>query len=396
MKILVAHNRYQQRGGEDESTSLEVALLKSRGHEVIEFVEDNQRISRLTSLEVASRTIWSQESYRRLRRRIREQRPDLVHLQNFFPLISPAAYYAARAEGVPVVQTLRNYRLLCPNALFFRDGHACEDCLGKALPWPGVVHACYRGNRAATGVVAAMLVTHRGLRTWKRMVDTYVALTDFARQKFIQGGIPSEKIIVKPNFVHPDPGPGGGRGGYALFVGRLSPEKGIGTVLAAWEQSGEPLALKIVGDGPLAGQVIEAAKRLPRVEWLGRRPVEEVYRLMGEASVVIFPSEWYETFGRVAVEAFAKGTPLIAANIGAIAELVDHGRTGLYFRPGDPKDLAAQVEWILSHPTELAEMRRAARAEFEAKYTAERNYRMLTSIYRSAIARAGARTSING
>lgn len=209
-------------------------------------------------------------------------------------------------------------------------------------------------------------------------------LTQFARQKFIQGGFPAEKIVVKPNFVHRDPGVGTGSGGYALFVGRLSVEKGLDTLLAAWEELGTQLPLKIVGDGPLADRVIKAAEKLESVEWLGRKSMAEVYNLMGEATVVIFPSKWYETFGRVAVEAFAKGTPVIAANIGAIAELVEDGRTGLHFQPGNAVDLATQVEWALAHPQELATMRQEARKEFETKYTAKENYRQIMEIYNLA------------
>lgn len=381
MHILSVHSRYQIRGGEDECHEAEVSLLREMGHFVEVYEENNDRVAALGNLRMAVRTIWSEEAHQIVSRRLTEQPYDVVHVQNFFPLISPAVYHAAKAKGVPVVQTLHNYRLLCPNALFFRDGRVCEDCLGKPIPLPGVQHACYRGSRAATGVVSAMLSVHRAIHTWTEMVDVYIALTEFARQKFIEGGLPAEKIKVKPNFVHPDPGIGEGRGGYALFVGRLSVEKGLDTLLAAWDNLGENIPLKIVGDGPLAGQVAEAAKRLPYVEWLGRKPMSEVHELMGEASVLIFPSKWYETFGRVAVEAFAKGTPVIAANIGAIAELIEHDRTGLHFRPGDPEDLAAKVEWILAHPAELSQMRREARAEFEAKYTAQKNYQQLIKIY---------------
>jgi glycosyltransferase involved in cell wall biosynthesis len=220
------------------------------------------------------------------------------------------------------------------------------------------------------------------------MVDTYIALTEFARQKLIQGGLPEERIAVKPHFIHPDPGLGDGRGGYALFVGRLSPEKGLDTLLSAWERLRGKPDLKIVGDGPLAPQTAEAARRFPGVEWLGPRPLDEVYKLMGEAAFLVFPSEVYETFGRVAIEAFARGTPVVASKIGAIAELVEQGRTGLHFHPGDPKDLAAQVTWVLSHPAELERMREQARVEYEARYTAERNYQLLMEIYRTATKRA--------
>ncbi|MFB2898801.1 glycosyltransferase, partial [Aerosakkonemataceae cyanobacterium BLCC-F50] len=209
----------------------------------------------------------------------------------------------------------------------------------------------------------------------------YITLSQFAREKFIEGGFPAEKIVVKPNFVDPDPGVGTGLGGYALFVGRLSQEKGLDTLLAAWEQLKNPMPLKIVGEGPLAGEVAKAAQKSPKIEWLGRKPMAEVHALMGEAMVLIFPSKWYETFGRVAVEAFAKGTPVIAANIGAIAELVEHGRTGLRFQPGNATDLAAQVEWVLQHQQQWELMRQEARAQYLAKYTAQQNYQRLMEIY---------------
>ena len=381
MRILSVHNRYQIRGGEDESRQSEENLLREMGHEVEVYEEHNDRISTMNPLGVASKTIWSQESHQIVKQRLKEQTHDIIHVQNFFPLISPSVYYAAKEQGVPVVQTLRNYRLLCPNALFFRDGQVCEDCLGKFVPLPGVMHGCYRESRVASTAVASMITVHRTLRTWVDMVDIYIALTEFARQKFIEGGLPAEKIVVKPNFVNPDPGIGKGSGGYALFVGRLSVEKGLDTLLAAWEQLKGQMPLKIVGDGPLAPQVESAVERLPSVEWLGRKPMSEVHELMGEAKFLIFPSKWYETFGRVAVEAFAKGTPVIAANIGAIAELIDDGRTGLKFQPGNSQDLATKVEWALQHPEELAQMRLSARAEFEAKYSAKKNYSRLMEIY---------------
>ena len=384
--VLLVHEYYQQPGGEDEAFAAESGLLEDRGHRVLRYVDHNDRIKDIGSLSLVRDTIWSSRAYRELRELVRTEKPQVVHFHNTFPLISPAAYYAAKTEGVPVVQTLHNYRLFCTNAYFFRDGHVCEDCLGKTPPWPGVLHSCYRGSRAASGTVAAMLTTHRALQTWTKMVDTYIVLTNFARQKFIQGGLPAQKVKVKPHFVGPDPGLGEGRGGYALFVGRLSPEKGVDTLLSAWEYIGGELCLKIVGDGPLTPRVTEVARRVSGVEWLGQQPLEEVYRLMGGAHFLVFPSELYETFGRVSIEAFAKGTPVVASRIGAIAELVDHHRTGLHFNPGDPKDLAARVEWILRHPLELARMRREARTEFEAKYTAERNYQMLRRIYETVAA----------
>lgn len=384
MRLMFVHNAYKQRGGEDAVFDAEVQLLKSRGHAVGTYRAHNSDVATTSRARLAVETVWSSRAKLALQERLREFRPHVAHFHNTFPLISPSGYAACRAEGVPVVQTLHNYRLLCPNALFFRDGRPCEDCLGKAVPWPGVVHACYRGSRAATGVVATMLTAHRYLRTYDEMVDVYIALTQFERQKHIEGGLPAEKVILKPNFVHPDPGAGEGRGGYVLFVGRLSQEKGLKTLLAAWERLGEGVPLKIVGDGPLAAKVARADRQSPGVEWLGGRSARETLALMGEASALVFPSEWYETFGRVAVEAFAKGAPVIGSDIGAIPEVVEHGRTGLLFRPGDVESLITQVEWLFNRPAELGRMRREARIEFEAKYTAEKNYLKLTRIYELA------------
>lgn len=381
MHILAIHNRYQIRGGEDECYEAETTLLKDWGHRVNSYVETNNRITSLGKLQAAVQTVWSRTAYQQVKRRLANRAYDVVHVHNFFPLISPSVYYAAREQGVPIVQSLHNYRLLCPNGLFFREGKVCEDCMGKPIPYPAVTHGCYRDSRPASAAVTAMITTHRAMHTWADMVDVYVTLTEFARQKFIEGGLPAEKIVVKPNFVSPDPGAGRGRGGYALFVGRLSVEKGLDTLIEAWEKLPKPIPLKIIGEGPLADMVVAASQRSPYIEWLGRQPMPEVHKLMGEAKFLVFPSKWYETFGRVAVEAFANGTPVIAAKIGAIAELVQAGRTGLHFQPGDAHDLATQVEWALEHPQELAQMRLAARTEYELKYTSARNYQRLMEIY---------------
>jgi len=391
MRIVVIHNFYQYPGGEDESFRSEVRMLVEAGHEVVTFTDHNDRVELLGRVRTAIRTVWSMEAHHRLRAMLREKKPDVVHVQNFFPLFSPSVFYAARAEGVPVIQSLRNYRLLCPDALFFRDGKVCEDCMGKAVPWPGVMHGCYRSDRMATAAVAAMTSVHHLMGTWLDVVDLYVALTEFARQKFIEGGLPADKIVVKPNFVHPDPGLSLHSSDYMLFVGRLSQEKGISTLLQAWEQGQGRGKLRIVGQGPLQEEVQAAADRLPNVEFLGQRRVEEVYDLMAEAQALILPSEWYETFGRVAVEAFAKGTPVIAARIGAVAELVDEGRTGLLFTPGDARDLRAKIDWALTQPHSMQMMGEEARREYEAKYTAARNYDQLIAIYEQAIVRTQAR-----
>ncbi|MBW1929009.1 MAG: glycosyltransferase family 4 protein [Deltaproteobacteria bacterium] len=389
MIVLLIHNFYQHPGGEDEVFRAEAALLRSQGHEVVEFVEDNRKVDGVSPLKAAVDAIWSREAQRRLRTLIREKKPDVAHFHNTFLRISPAAYYTCKEEGVPVAQTLHNYRLVCPGALLMRDGRVCEDCLGRAVPWPGVAHGCWRGSRTQTAVVAGMLAFHRVLKTWHEQVDCYIALTEFARRKFIEGGLPAEKIVVKPNFVgeelrvtsnelqfsrHPSLVTR-----YFLFVGRLSPEKGLGTLLRAWQKL-KDVPLKIIGDGPL----LEAVRAFNGggVQVLGRRPHDEVIALMKGARCVVFPSEWYEGFPMTIAEAFACGVPVIASRLGAMAEIVEDGRTGLLFEPGNADDLAAKVEWAWAHSEQMAEMGREARREYEEKYTAERNYEMLMQIYR--------------
>lgn len=384
MRILSIHNTYQIRGGEDESCAAEERLLENHGHQVDRYTATNDDIPNYNPLRLAAKTLWSQTAYQAVRHTLRSQRYDIVHVQNFFPLISPSVYYAAQAEGVPVVQTLRNYRLICPNGLFFRDGQVCEDCVGQAIPYSGVVHKCYRQSRPASAMVTAMISTHRLLKTWDRQVNLFVTLTQFAKHKLVQGGVSADQIIVKPNFIDPDPGAGSGTGGFALYVGRLSVEKGLDTLIDAWKQLSTPYPLKVVGDGPLADLVKDAAQAIPAIEWLGRRPMAEVHQLMGEASFLVFPSKWYETFGRVAVEAFAKGTPVVAAKIGAIAELVETEKTGLHFEPGNAHSLAQQVQCLIDYPTQRLAMRHAARQTYLERYTATQNYAYISDIYDKA------------
>jgi glycosyltransferase involved in cell wall biosynthesis len=384
MKVLLCHNHYQQPGGEDHSFEDEARLLESNGHEVVRYTVHNDAISEMGRVALATRTVWNRSIYWELRQLMRLHGPDLVHFTNTFPLISPAAYYAAAAERIPVVQALRNYRLLCPNALFLRDGLPCEQCLGRAIATPAIIHRCYRDSRAATTIIAGMLSVHRALGSWRRKVNLFYTPSEFARRKFIAGGFSAEQIAVKPNFVDPDPGEGSGAGGYAIFVGRLSSEKGVSTLLEAWLRYNPCMSLKIVGDGPMADQVREAVQKCTRIEWLGRRPNQETLNLIGEAAVLVFPSLAYETFGRSVIESFAKGTPVITSDKGAAAELVENAINGYHFATGDGSSLAARIEQMA---VESRGMRQAARAEYLRYYTADRNYQILLSIYQRACCR---------
>jgi glycosyltransferase involved in cell wall biosynthesis len=384
MKVLLAHNYYQEPGGEDTSFAMEAELLAAAGHDVLRYTLHNDAINTMSKLAVARRTIWNAETYRELRAIVRRERPAVVHFTNTFPLISPSAYHAAKHEGAAVVQSLRNYRLLCPNAQFLRNGAVCESCLGRTIPWPAVRHGCYRGSRAGSAVVAAMLAWHRLRKTWTEAVDLYYTLTEFARRKFIEGGLPAEKIAVKSNFIHPDPGPGDGAGGYVVFVGRLSPEKGIATLIAAWRQLAGDVQLKILGDGPQAGLVEEAARNDARICWLGRRSFADVQGIVGDAACMVVPSLWYEGQPRTIIEAFSRGTPVIASRLGSMQEIIDEGATGFLFEPGNAADLAVTIsQWF--RDTSRHDMRTAARQEFEGRYAAPANYEMLMNLYRQAI-----------
>ena len=386
MKILLVHNRYQFAGGEEVVVQAERFMLENHSHEVALLEADNAKNSGvLKQFSTGFNAVYSRAAKKRIAAELARFRPTIMHVHNFFPLFSPSIYYAAREAGVAVVQTLHNYRLFCPNALLLREGRPCEACLKKAIPLPAVFHACYRGSRAATASITSMIALHRAWGTWRTMVDAYIALTEFSREKFIQGGLPANRVFVKPNFVQPVSPSGQGDGGFAVFIGRLAEEKGIRTLLGAWTKLNGKMPLKIAGDGPLRTEVEAVAHRMKEVELLGHLTKDGVADLLRRAHVMIVPSIWYEGFPIVIAEAFAAGVPVIASNLGALSELIQHGRTGLHYRPGDAKDLTAQIEWLIAHEEERQRMRRAARSQFELHYTADRNYEMLRAIYNRAL-----------
>jgi glycosyltransferase involved in cell wall biosynthesis len=390
VKTLIVHNYYQQPGGEDVVARSEKELLSAAGNQVVEYVQHNDEIRQYglaEKLTLPLRTVWARDSYREMKALLEREQPDVAHFHNTFPLVSPAAYYACREARVPVVQTLHNYRLLCPAATFFRDEHTCEECLDHTL-WRGVWHGCYRNSRAATAVVALMLAVHRGRNSWAKDVNCFIALSEFSRRKFIQGGIAADKIRIKVNFVHPDPGCGDRSGDYALFIGRLSPEKRVITLLAAWKRLRARIPLLIAGGGPEREMLENYARKegLSDVRFLGQLPRAEVIGLLKAAKFLVFTSEWYENFPMTIAEAFACGVPVVCSRLGAMREIVADRRTGLHFTAGDPDDLVEKVQWAWTHPEQLAEMGKEARREYEAKYTAERNYSLLMEIYQRAIA----------
>jgi glycosyltransferase involved in cell wall biosynthesis len=385
-RIVLVHNRYRHAGGEDEVFEAEAALLESRGHSVERFTLDNRDLREHNPIAMAAATVWNTRTYRALRQICRRTQASVVHFHNTFPMVSPAAYYAARAEGAAVVQTLHNFRLICLNALCYREGHPCEQCVTKTVRWPGVVHGCYRNSRSASGVTAVMLSLHAAARTWTEHVDTYVALSEFARSRFISGGLPSGRIVVKPNFLVDDPGVGNHEGGHVLYVGRLSPEKGIDLLMRAWSVLGERIPLKVIGSGPMEHVV----GGVPGVEWLGPLPRGRVLALMQRASVLVFPSEVYENCPMTLIQAFATALPVVASGHGSIAEMVCDGVAGWHFAPGDVNDFIRAVKEAIQNAEQRKSRGCEARRRFEARYTKDENYRQLSAVYASALQRLGA------
>lgn len=384
----MAHTFYKQKGGEDESYRAESRLLEDHGHAVERFERHNRDLDTVSKSVVAIKTIWNQDCARQLAQVAVRAQADVVHFQNTFPLISPAAYSAARRSGAAVVQSLRNYRYSCVNGLLFRDGQICESCSGKSLAWPGVRHRCYRRSAVGSAVVASMQSAHKLLGTYDRQVDLYIAVSEFVRRKYIEFGLAADKIVVKPNFVYPDPGPDYDKRPYALYVGRLSDEKGAARLIQTWQQENFPLELRIVGDGPDRQRLEALAADLPQVSFLGSRPLSDTYALIGQASFVVVPSEWYEPFGRTAVEGLAKGTPVVCADIGGLSEIIRDGVTGFKFRASDSDSMAQALRRAIEQRGDLS-MQRRARAEYEERYSAQANYDILMQTYREAIQRRG-------
>ncbi len=383
MRVLMVHNAYQQRGGEDSVVESEVALLRQHGHEVHVYERHNDEVGQTPKWQLAAGTVWSSRTVRDVQALIAGFKPDVMHVHNTMPLVSPSVYWAAQKLGVPVVQTLHNFRLLCPQAMFVREGRVCEDCLGK-VPWRGVLHKCYRGSRIQSAVMAGMLTTHRVLGTFATKVDKFIALNEFCRAKMIEGGLDGDRISVKPNFVDWQPAPRWDQRVGGLYLGRLTPEKGVDVLLRALvRQPG--LRVRVVGGGPMAEVVAGASG----VDYLGFLPLTEIWGHLSTASYMVVPSVWYEGFPRTIVEAFASGVPVIASRLGSLAEVVTDGKTGLLFNPGDDEDLAAKLAWAESHPQAMIRMGQAAREEYEARYTPERNCAELIEIYRSAMAQSG-------
>ena len=384
MKILYCHNYYRHRGGEDVSFQTDVEMLRSRGHSVFTFTRDNEDMQG-NQLRMAANAIWNRSCGRELAQMIVDERPDIVHCNNLFPQISVSVYKAAHRHGVPVVQALRNYRPLCANSFLYRNKSLCTKCIGGAASWRSMIHGCYRESRLASAVVVAMQVSQSLAQTHKRYIDAFFTPSEFARSVYIQAGYDPDRIHVRTNFMLPDLGATADKSGPAMFVGRLSDEKGVDTVIDAWNKYQIQIPLQIIGEGPESESLRIRAQGNRSIEFMGAVPNRDVLTALGRAQFLVMPSRWYETFGRTIAEAFSRGTPVVGSDLGAMAELIKDGVNGYLFAPSDPDHLGRQVRRFLSlSASDRTAMSQAARETYTQRFTAQTSYKQLLGIYESA------------
>jgi len=384
-RVLIAHNRYRFAGGEESVVGDEIELLKRMGHEVAVYARDNKDLSDIGALSAGFQTLWSGRTIREVGGILDSFRPHILHVHNTFPLISPAIFWATQnGSHLPAtVQTLHNFRLVCIEPALTRNGRVCEDCVAK-VPWRGVVHRCYRQSLAQSLVAAGALQLHRALHTYRSKVHRFIALTEFAREKFISAGFEARKVVVKPNFVVPDARPPFEAPRSAgIFVGRLSPEKGLEVLAKAVALSKLP-AIDVVGAGPEQDRL----QQHQSLRLFGWKPPEVVRQLIRKARYLVIPSICYEGLPRALLEAYSVGVPVIASRLGPLAELVKDGDTGLLFEPGSALDLARCLAWAEGHAEQLRRMGEGARRVYLQSYTPEENYKTLLSIYGEATCEA--------
>jgi glycosyltransferase involved in cell wall biosynthesis len=385
-RVLQVHTRYRLAGGEDAVVDAERRLLTEAGIQLRQVIFDNAELRDGESIagdaRLAASAVWSRAAERRVRDALASSRAQVVHVHNTFTAASPSVYAAAARAAVPVVQTLHNYRLVCPAATAFRAGHPCTDCLGRVVPWPGVLHACVRGSHRQSLVAAASSTFHHFRGTYRHDVARYIALSNFQRNLMIPGGLPGNNVVVIPNFLEPDPGSGGADRSGILYVGRLSVEKGVEPMLAAARLA--PDHLTVVGDGPLRHEV-EVAMQGGGIRYVGPLLRESILDQVGRSIAVVMPSICFEGMPMVLLEAFATGTPVIASRIGSLAELVEDGVTGLLVNAGDAAQLAAAMRWAVEHPDEMRSMGANARKEYEARYRGPTHLAALMDVYESVI-----------
>lgn len=397
MKILLVHNFYGSSAPSGENTVFlaERDLLVQHGHQVIEFVRHSDDIREkgvFGLVQGACSTPWNPFARSALRRVLEAEQPDVMHVHNTFPLLSPSIFHAARGLGTAVVLTLHNFRLFCAAGIPMRDSRPCTRCLDKKSVVPSLRHGCYRGSRMATLPMAAMIALHRHLGTWRTCVDAFVALTRFQKGKMVDAGLPAERVYVKPHF-YPDPPaarPWEQREPKAVYVGRLGTEKGVQVLIGAWQRwGGSAPLLEIIGDGPERARLEKmAGAGLNRnIVFRGQLAYDQTQQALSRSCLLILPSLCFEGFPMVIREAFALGVPVAASRLGSMPDIVDDGKNGVLFTPGDPRDLLQKIQAVWENPAQAAAMAKNARQTFEGRYTAQTNYTLLMDIYQNAVKR---------
>lgn len=390
MKILLVHNFYgaSAPSGENQVVEAERALLLSHNHEVEMFTRNSDEIrnqGKFGLIKGAAATPWNPWTAQSIRKLAKRFQPDIVHVHNTFPLISPSIFYAIGSRSTHVL-TLHNYRLFCPAAIPMRNGKACTECLVRQTVWPGLHYGCYRNSRLATIPLALNIALHRWLKTWSKKVDVFITLSDFQRQQMINAGLPAKQIHIKPNYYPGTPNviPLQQRQPCVLFAGRLTQEKGIRTLVQAWIQWGEQAPeLRIAGNGPLREEmeILAASKPSVPIKFLGHLSGEAAQSEIALARLLVLPSECFEGFPMVVREAFAFGTPVAVSDIGPLPSIVKNGINGVVFPPGVVNDLLHTIRKLWDAPVTLEKLAIGARDSYESKYTEDINYRILMNIY---------------
>jgi glycosyltransferase involved in cell wall biosynthesis len=382
VRVLQLHTPYRQPGGEDAVVRAEAEVLRRSGHEVVQHQVQNPpgAAGAIGSLVLSP---WNPLQARRVQGLAERIRPDVAHVHNTWYAQSPAVLWALRRSGVPTVMTLHNYRLVCANGQLFRDGAPCEDCVG-ASPWHGVQHGCYRDSMVLSVPAAGTIALHDRLRTWSRTVDRFVVLSEFAAERLVRGGLPPDRIELKPNFVA-DPGPrasSAAASATVLYVGRLSPEKGVEVLVEAWRELGDgPLELLVVGDGPLRDRL--ARRPAPRLRLAGQLPAAEVRRQMLAARALVLPSVWYEGQPMAVLEALAAGLPVLGSGIGGVPELLAPLGRDWLAAPGAVASWVAALR-ALANPERVEVASARARALYERSFSAATAARALEDVYERA------------
>lgn len=381
MRVLQVHTRYRQSGGEDGVLETESRLLQSGGNDVLTWEEANPDGS-TAALSLAA-SVWNPAAARRFRQVMDRYRPDIVHVHNTWFAMSPSVVAAPRKFDVPVVMTLHNYRLICAAATLYRDGAPCHDCVGTH-PWHAVRHRCYRDSRPQSAIAAAGMAVHGSQGTWSHNVDRFLALSNFGKQQFVEGGLPAHKIVTKSNSVD-DPGerpspPSASR--TVLFVGRLSTEKGVADLLEAWAVRPRRLELVIVGTGPLEEELRRAAPA--GVVFAGKQTHAQVVSMMLSSRALVFPSTWYEGQPLVLLEAAAAGMAILLSDLGAMTEMFAPDSERLLFEPSNLESLSDGIQ-RLEEDAFVDDFGKLARRRFEERYTHEIAATRLEAIYQSLL-----------